>query len=168
MSAYLVHSDQIDLLVSAGLARLIPHGCNIYSSVSEGASVNQHAELTVETATKFGKMLWAENLLSIHHRYPDTISNPDRMPCNGPTNVAAYKFNPVGPTSLLTGIPRADVVAAGVLVNAIHGYEYQSCEHPDWQGSLAHSYCQWLKDQLLGELSHRGDCDGWGWTRNDL
>ena len=78
MSAYLVHPDHIDLLVTAGLARPIPHGCNMYSAVSDGANRNEHAELTVERATELGLMFWNENVKSIFHRYPDTIGKPDR------------------------------------------------------------------------------------------
>lgn len=167
MSACLVHPDHIDLLVTAGLARLIPHGCNIYSSVSDGANRNQHAEVTLENATEFGLMLWKENLKSINYRYPDTIGKPDRLPCSGPTDVDAYQFQSVSPTSILTGIPRRNDLPVGVIVNAIAGYEYQSCEHPGWQHSLAQAYCNWLKDQLLDELSNRNSCDGWNWTRSD-
>lgn len=167
MSAYLVHPDQIDLLVTAGLARIRPHGCSIYGSASDGASRDQHAELTVESATEFGLMLWRENLKSINYRYPDTLERPDRMPCSGPTDVDAYQFKPIRPTSILTGIPRHHSIPSGVIVNAIAGYEYQSCEHPEWRDSLSRAYCDWLKDQLLNELSDRDSCDGWNWTRSD-
>lgn len=141
MSAYLVHPDHIDLLVTAGLARPIPHGCNMYSAVSDGANRNEHAELTVERATELGLMFWNENVKSIFHRYPDTIGKPDRLPCSRPTDIGAYQFHSVSPTSILTGRPRQGDLPVGVIVNAIAGYEYQSCEHPGWWNSLSHAYC---------------------------
>ncbi len=151
MSAYLVHEDQIDLLVTAGLDRLQHDGCIIY------APNNQRAELRFDTATMFGQMLWTENLKSVQYRYPDTVS--------ANTDIESYEFEAVDMKSLLTRLPQRKTHEAGVLVNAIDGYEYQSCEHPRWDGSLARGYCHWLKGKLLDELSHRDQCEGWSWMR---
>ncbi len=159
MSAYLVHKDQIDLLVTAGLARLGHDGCIIY------APNNQRAELRFETATMFGKILWIENLKSVEYRYSDTVGDMENLPSSGNTDIESYEFEAVDMKSLLTRFPQRKTPEVGVLVNAIDGYEYQSCEHPQWDGSLARGYCHWLKDKLLDELSHRDQCNGWDWSR---
>lgn len=51
----------------------------------------------------------------------------------------------------------------GQLVGILRGYEYQSCEHPEWQQSDAHAICQSIRRALLSDLESRdcGDAPNW-------
>jgi len=48
--------------------------------------------------------------------------------------------------------PRHTTWSAVELIKALHCYEYQSCEHPGWRTSQAHSFCRALERRLIGEL----------------
>jgi hypothetical protein len=54
--------------------------------------------------------------------------------------------------------PTDDVV---VLIKAIHCYEYQSCEHDEWEKSKAADYCTALESMLVHELPGY-DAAPWG------
>ena len=48
-----------------------------------------------------------------------------------------------------------------VLLKAVHGYEYQSCEHPGWEGSEAQAFCRSLTRALITELPGYSEAPGW-------
>lgn len=105
-------------------------------------------------------LLWAENVRSIQYRYPDTIDNPDAMPGPvdfTPVEVLIYRF----PTST----PRLTAIDG---LSALSGYEYQACEHPEWEQSEAYRFCVALRLALCGVLE-RGAWQGtWSLTDDDL
>lgn len=88
-----------------------------------------HRELTDETAGYVGAMLLAENRASVDHRYNESeIEEP-------------YLFR------ALKG--SVDPI---VVLKAISCYEYQSCEHPEWEQSEARRFCLALTDKMVGML----------------
>jgi hypothetical protein len=79
-------------------------------------------ELTAATADRVGAMLLAENRRSVNHRYrEDEIES-------------IYQFHQ------LAGRPDPVVV-----LSAIDCYEYQACEHPEWERSEAWAFCDALR-----------------------
>lgn len=91
-------------------------------------------ELTPESAGRVGAMLWAENYRSVNHRYnEDETEDPYQF----------ERYN--GPVKLT---PRA-------MVKLLDCYEYQSCEHPEWEDSEAHRFCLALRRRILSQIVER-------------
>jgi hypothetical protein len=87
-------------------------------------------ELTKENAGWVGAMLLAENRRSVDHRYGEEEWEQP------------YEFR------RLPGTP--DPVA---VLKAIHGFAYHACEHPEWQGSEAHKFCDSLQHTAIQRLA---------------
>jgi hypothetical protein len=43
------------------------------------------------------------------------------------------------------------------LLNALHAYTYQSCEHNGWETSQAKAFCDALRDRLISTLPGYND-----------
>ena len=119
MSAWIVSKTHIDALVQAGIEREI---------------------VRVDEADEFGRMLWGENLASIHYRYPDTVEGGDYP---GPAGFVAsdvdfYTYAP------LDGGPGISLRAEVVVRSAATCFDYQSCEHPEYEGSKAQQFVGFL------------------------
>ena len=117
MSAWIVSKTHIDALVHAG----IDAEC-----------------IRPEEADEFGRMLWQENLNSIHARYADTAATHSNYPgpidFKGPADVDAYTYEP------MEGGPGITLKAPAVVHYTAACYDYQSCEHAGWDGSRAHLF----------------------------
>jgi len=161
MSAFMVDREHIDALVRAGLADVTHRLRWINPEVrAQVETANGHvnpedwssvwAELRHDTADSVGEMLISANLLSVTHRYPDTLEGGGvpgpceeywrdsySYPMNGPD------FSPV------------------VILKAIACYEYQSCEHPEWERSEARAFCEALRDYTIVRLPGYDDAP-WG------
>jgi hypothetical protein len=108
-------------------------------------------EARPETADAIGAMLIAENLASIHHRYPDTLEGG---PLPGP--VAAY-------WEMDYVFERPNLAPTAIEgLKLINCYEYQACEHPGWPASEAQSFCHALRGRLIGRLDGY-DAARWEW-----
>jgi hypothetical protein len=95
-------------------------------------------QLTPKTAGHVGAMLLAENRRSVNHRYDEEeIEEP-------------YTFD------LLPG--RVDPV---VVLKAIQCYEYQTCEHPEWESSEAKEFCDALRGRMIHNLPGYDRGPGW-------
>lgn len=137
MSAYIVSKATIDLLVSAGLS--MPLGNMTWS---KGPGVWDPVSLTHDNRNEVGQMLWAENLASIHARYPDTQEGglyPGPVDFEA-TDVLTYMHEPVH------GYEPVDVLSV------LACYEYQSCEHKGWKTSEAHQFCDVLRKHAISKL----------------
>lgn len=71
--------------------------------------------------------LYEENCNSLHARYGDD----DFEPLNPPINY----------------VPTID--SMGVMAKQVSCYEYQACEHEEWENSKAYHMCQAIKEALL-------------------
>ena len=108
-------------------------------------------EAQPDNADAVGAMLIAENLASVHYRYPDTV---DGGSVPGPTDPyweRPYAFRHVHPApTAVEGLKLLDC------------YAYQACEHTAWPASEAYSFCYALRSRLIGELEGY-DAAPWGW-----
>lgn len=94
---------------------------------------------TENALNALGDLLVRENLSSIHYRYPDTVANPEDTP--GPCNLywlREYVYEQ--PTRIPTVVEAFKVIKC---------YEYQSCEHPEWEDSEAQQICEELRLCLI-------------------
>jgi hypothetical protein len=129
MSAHVVDRNHIRYLVEAAQHIAIKDHSPSFSWHHNG----QRQELNELNASEVGQMLWNENIASVQYRYPDDTD--DTMP--GPiAETYIYYHQMAGPYFNL------DV--AQVLMST-DCYEYQSCEHPGWESSEAHSFIQALR-----------------------
>jgi len=142
MSAFMVSKGHIDRLVALA----------IYGPSDGGVWWGKDDNV----ADTLGAMLTAENLRSIHARYPDTINDPDAVPGSGDWETP-YVF-PV----------TTERISAIEGLNALACYEYQACETDDWLTTEAHEFCEGLRDRLCSVLSSRAT-RGWDdWDRHPV
>ena len=134
MSAWVVSKAHINAMVDAGL-NVHYKPMHWYPKGKDGSS-----SLTLETASEVGQMLLDECVKSVSYRYDD--SEVTGLP--GRSDAAylipfEYKrlFDPPTPVEVL---------------KMIDCYGYQSCEHPEWEDSEAHCFCQALRKQMINKL----------------
>lgn len=138
MSAFMVSKEHIDALVETALFGPTGLQCGTWFVPYFG---KPSKKLYPENASELGEMLVKENLSSIHFRYPDTVTNPDNTP--GPIEqywLTEYQFH---------GGKHLSIIEA---LKAIRCYEYQSCEHPEWEMSAAKQFCESFTNTLISVL----------------
>ena len=123
MSAFIVSSTHIDMMVSAALR---PQ----YQSSWYYQHGGERHYVTRETADQTGAMLWLENYRSVNYRYSDS---PAEVP-------PRYTFRLAKERELIEEL------------KAIHCYVYQACEHPAWADSEAKALCEALEWRLTRQL----------------
>jgi hypothetical protein len=101
--------------------------------------------LTEKNAGYVGAMLLAENRRSIDHRY-------DEEEWEQP-----YLFK------RLSGVPNPVSV-----LKALDGFEYQACEHPEWEKSEAFNFCQSLRKRAISKLPGYEDDEHWSVSEGNL
>jgi hypothetical protein len=102
-----------------------------------------------EEADELGRMLRRENVRSVVHRYRLT-DMPEEAAYEA--DIATYRFR---------RYPGIRPVAAA---NAAHCYAYQSCEHPEWEGSQARRVTDALRDAILRGMTGY-DAVPWGFDQ---
>jgi hypothetical protein len=146
MSAFEVSDTHIDVMISAALEGNRHGPLSWYHDPGDDIPATQpgealpghedylaqlkrtRREVTSENAETWGATLLAENRRSVNHRYSEDEFE------------APYTF------TRYTG--RVNPVA---IIKAIHCYTYQSCEHPGWEASEAHDFC----DALMSHMTHQ-------------
>ena len=83
--------------------------------VKAGLSGNVTGSLRQEVADEIGRRLWRENVRSVNYRYNERKRTPEYV-----AELTDAELRP------------EDVLAA------IHCYQYQACERPDWDKSWAY------------------------------
>ena len=158
MSAYIESKAHIDALVTAaGAVELGEHSSGLswyHDGERYEMSYSDHAR-----ASEIGRMLWAENLASIHARYPDTAETDSNYP--GPAGfesvqVTEYQF------------VRTARLEPVVVLKAIDGYRYQSCEHEGWETSQAFAFCRSLEHKMIGQLPGYDESRAWSLDEGDV
>jgi hypothetical protein len=152
MSAYMVSKIHIDALVHASYfgprdMRGLRQSGDWHKPQFKGCH-----NWGFEQMNDVGEMLVKENLSSIHACYPDTLSDPESTP--GP--IAQYWQRPY---KHKTPTRKMGVVEA---LKALDCYEYQSCEHPEWEKSEAFEFCRAMRNSLIGCLPGY-DAAPWEW-----
>lgn len=142
MSAYIVDKIHIDVLVSAGIA-FGDNGDGIRWDASPNPSLPDFQHVTPESVNRVGRMLWAENLASVAHRYPHDVSGQRPGPADfTDSDVETYRFERVN--GFITPLP---------VLAAIASYEYQSNENVmDWHNSEARRYCDGLRLAAIARI----------------
>lgn len=106
-------------------------------------------ELTDETCNEVGRMLMLECARSVSFRYNEPI---DAGTLPGPIDL-----NPYAETFHAKDVMRGIRYSAVQILKAIDCYEYQSCEHPDWETSEAKVFCDALRGLMIGRLDGYAD-----------
>jgi len=176
MSAYVVSKLHIDFLVQAAIAgpsdgvgwnrdsetsfswhhddRL--HRLDLTAQVGDERppAIRGFNAIELVPPSVIGQRLVDECVASVHARYPDT--NPDEGDLPGPSD--AYYMGPYVWEPYIRGEARGlcrvipPPASTAVIAKQIAHYEYQSCEHEDWDASEAHAFCRALADGLLCSL----------------
>lgn len=139
MSAFIVGRETIDALVT--LAFEGP------SEVPVSPDTAWYPP-SYESRDSFGQKLLTANVESVKYRYPDEAIGA--LP--GPTNAYyafPYRYAPYRRLTPVEGLALLD------------GYEYQSCERPDWFGSVAHRMVDSLRGNLISRLPGYNEAE---WT----
>lgn len=158
MSAFIVNKTHLDYLITAGLTLSRRHGALGWFTPTDdppdapthqrgepwgpGAvayAQTRHRELTDATADQVGAMLAAENRRSVDHRYDE----------NELEEFYVFTRYPGSGDRGSVGSPRLEPVQ---ILKALSCYEYQSCEHPEWEQSEAHDFCQALRHAAINAL----------------
>lgn len=133
------------VLANAAFGRLVR--ANFETAHGEYNVCNREALLLIEElggpARAVFRLLVMENQRSLEARYPGDENYRD---------ATGYAYAPSA--SVRRWISAR---TTGQLVGILRGYEYQSCEHPDWQQSDAYAICQSIRHALLSDLESR-DC----------
>ena len=131
---------------------LVPHAINPHAWAGETKYVVQLAELTKED---MGRILYAENVRSVSYRYPN--DTPDSIP--GPiANGRCYSYT----FRRVDGIP----FRAGWVIRSLDCLDYQSCECPDYRGTVAKALADEIRRMAVDELV--GEDAPWGVTEEHI
>lgn len=138
MSAFLHDDAHITALLAGGLAeRYGPLRWDV-----PGQNPSRYNELTRDTVDDVGRMLVAENLKSMKHRYPQ-LTRQERTAVYGGYTDPERRYTPVE------------------LLKALGSYEYQSCEHNEWPTSEAYAFCDALRRSLITRLPGWQEAGTW-------
>ena len=157
MSAYLVDKRHIDLLLKATDQYSRQFGITwsngtIRKHFQQGEILHYAQQQRIGNRDDIGAMLWAENLQSVSERYPDDHSGerPGRVGL-ADADILAYEFT-----------PQAYHVTPVEALKALACYEYQACEHDEWDQSEAKDFCESLRHALINALPGYEEAP-WSW-----
>jgi hypothetical protein len=92
------------------------------------------------TRTLVGRILLLENVRSLQHRYPtdwhELVDGEEPEDYDFIANAAANVV------SIVKGKSNSAPTTPVEVLKLIHCYEYQSCEHDEWEDSWAHRFMQ--------------------------
>jgi hypothetical protein len=145
MSAWVVDDEHISVLLYAGLLE------DTFGPLAWcWDNPLRREELTPETADRVGRMLLAENHRSVNYAYQTPpLSDMDWL---------VYTYSrPQHVNWLETEI-----------LKAIHCYQYQSCESPDWRDTEAWWFCDALEKRIIRNLPGYELGNTWGITAHSV
>jgi hypothetical protein len=144
MSAFIVSHDHIDAVVTYAVQTRISFW---------NPEANKRIEITRTTAEEIGRILLHENETSVRYRYNET--NPGELPGTIGENAETYAYRP-----FFRAGGSLTVIQA---IKAVGCLEYQSCEHHEWEDSLAWRICDAIKSAAIHRLP---GYDNAGWHIN--
>lgn len=144
MSAYIVNKEHILYLVQSAISltrtpRRHLNAFRWYFGNPTRSGEIPHGDY--EKAAEAANMLWQENIKSVSCRYPGESSGTLPGPRNGSFVVEASDF------SAFFEFPNLIQV-----LKACDAFEYQSCEHDEWQDSEACAFINSLRKQAWTAL----------------
>lgn len=145
MSAFIVEKSHINAMVQAGLA-----AGRKYNSSLRWYYNGEWKELDHETADEIGQMLLDENIKSVSHRYDDSpiTDLPGRIDAD---YLLPFSHSPL--SRVPTPVEALKITSC---------YEYQACEHSEWEASEAKAFCTALKENTIDMLSGYEEAP-WEW-----
>jgi hypothetical protein len=141
MSCWIVSREHIHVLVDAA-NRILRRGgidsdFSIYTPIKNpstaGTNRRSTYDYTDESRARLGAMLEDENRRSFEYRYGKDTPTTESLALADP-----YVWK--APKKRLDGI---------ALIKAIHCFEYQACEHHDWEFSEARAFCRALEHEIV-------------------
>jgi hypothetical protein len=154
LSAFLCSDESLLVLVHAAMN--VPHGLSWYwGKREEGYQPSKRASLKrmdYEQADRVLKMLRAENVRSLVHRYPDDAKEFGDLAVLHYPPTLAFQTDPT-PVEVL---------------KTIHCLDYQSCEHDGWPDSEACAFLRSLERAMIRELPGYDNAAGWDWTPEEF
>ena len=156
MSCYMVPKAHIDAIVDTAIYG--PEETtrqNWFAPHLDIDSTGEQRRIQDGDEDALGDMLIRENLSSVHARYPDTLTDPSSTP--GPCSL--YWARPYGHSR-----PRRSLKALEA-IKAIDCLVYQSCEHPEWDGSTAQVFLTALSGGLTSYIPGYDDA---AWEIEDV
>lgn len=160
MSAYLTSNEDLSTLATYWLAKAndartfgdtkssltyaIYHSFRILKrSTTWGVAAGKTAEIlkTARPGPVIFQLLLEENLASLKYRYPDSDTFWDHSGYRFREDAAVQRW--------------MNNRTTGQVVPLVRSYEYQSCEHPEWEASIAYQLCQQIRHFLLLDLQER-------------
>jgi hypothetical protein len=130
MSAFIVDPEHINVMLWAGAQHAGHHGPLRWYF----GNPTHIGELHDDNLDQIGQMLLDENAASVNYRYSEN-------------NHYEYRYR--RPRHISWSVPE--------LLNVVHCYEYQACEHPEWEHSQAHAFCAALQQRLITKLPGYSD-----------
>lgn len=106
---------------------------HIDALVNAGRQYAGLADQRPEWLNACGSMLWTENYRSVNYRYTEDEATPEYQ-----ATLIGFELAPVP------------------VLKAIDCYEYQACEHPEWETSAAHDYVEALRQAIFGQHPELG------------
>lgn len=150
MSAFMVDDKHIDYLLTAAMqygdhghmtwvdpAVELPPFSSANPKPWELACAKRRKQVDHTNASEVGMMLLGENLKSVNHRYDENELEAE---------VYEYNRYPGRITPVQT-------------IKAVRCFEYQACEHPDWEKSEAKSFCDSLTVYAIQHLPGYDDAE---------
>lgn len=103
-----------------------------------------------DLAARVAQMLYEENVRSLRARYPDTT-------------VSEWRGDSPAPEFTARDIPSLFYVGVNwvQVIKSCHCYEYQSCEHAEWEHSEAHAFISALMECAVHHVPGYEDAE-WG------
>lgn len=147
MSAYIVGNDLIDLIVSAGLTG---DGAHTRGIVVYHSGIPFTFPDTQLGGDELCAVLRQANYDSVNYRYNDNWEAGD--------DTAPFrKVHHIG----------GALIPWGHVLRALDCYEYQSCEHPEYGRSFAHSIVEFVRKRVCARVAEQSDAP-WEWSREDV
>jgi hypothetical protein len=146
MSAYIVDKQHIQYLIDAAMQSA---SCGAFRWY-HGGEWRELPKGDKERAAEIANMLWCENIKSVSHRYPHESSAT--LP--GPTETETIEPRDFHGIRWLHFVPVQ-------VAKACDCYDYQSCEHDEWETSEAKAFTDSLKESQWRRLPGYDDAE-WG------
>ena len=136
MSAFVVSKKQIDLILTFAIMK------GFYFDRMMNPS-NMY-KVTEENASDIGQMLWDENHRSVNYRYKEDESTPSYT--FKKTYIYSYSKEVWNEqTKTMERRTLESNINALSMINFLKCLDYQSCEHPEYKGSIAeHNINSWV------------------------
>lgn len=154
MSAFVLSTDHIDLLVTA-IQQYRARALMVDPTARFGfrSIKSDHVD-----PDEIGRTLLTANVASVLHRYQASTDQDERDGYAALVN--GYRFRRITLDPVALGAHPAIAV-----LKAVKSFEYQSCEDPAWSETEAHAWMTSLTAQCIASLPGYNDADTWEYRR---